>query len=60
MAKQAYPFEKDCLRQAMKQALQVKEQKVLSFVTPIVVFSQAGVSIEPEKLHGVYGAEKAG
>ncbi|HEY9906838.1 MAG TPA: nuclease-related domain-containing protein [Thermosynechococcaceae cyanobacterium] len=60
MGKQTYPFEKDFLRQAMKQALQVKEQKRLNFVTPIVAFSQARVAVGSKKPRGVYVVEKAG
>jgi hypothetical protein len=49
-----YPFEKNFLRQSMKQALQVKQQKGLSFVTPIVAFSAARVSVPSGKVAGVY------
>jgi hypothetical protein len=47
-----YPFEKNFLRQSMKQALQVKQQKGLSFVTPIVAFSDARVSVPSGKVAG--------
>jgi hypothetical protein len=49
-----YPFEKNFLRQSMKRALQVKQQKGLSFVTPIVAFSSARVSVPSGKVAGVY------
>jgi hypothetical protein len=52
--KNRYPFEKNFLRQSMKQALQVKQQKKLSFVTPIVAFSSARVSVPSGKVAGVY------
>lgn len=60
MGKSTYPFEKNFLQQAMKQALQVKKQKNLNFVTPIVAFSNAQVSLPAEKLQNVYvvGKEK--
>lgn len=58
MGKTTYPFEKNFLEQAMKQALQVKKQKGLSFVTPIVAFSDAKVSIPSGKLQKVYVVEK--
>lgn len=51
-------FEKDFLSQAMKQALQVKKQMKLNFVTPIVAFSNAKVSVPGKKLRGVYVVEK--
>ena len=53
------PFEKNFLEQAMKQALQVKKQKNLSFVTPIVAFSKAKVSIPANKVQKVYVVEKS-
>lgn len=59
MGKTTYPFEKNFLEQAMKQALQVKKQKGLSFVTPMVAFSAATVSIPSDKLQKVYVVEKA-
>jgi hypothetical protein len=59
MGKTTYPFEKDFLAQAMKQALQVKKQKDLSFVTPIVAFSDAKVLIPAGKLQKVYIVEKS-
>lgn len=52
-------FEKNFLEQAMKQALQVKKQKNLSFVTPIVAFSEAKVSIPSNKVQKVYVVEKS-
>jgi len=54
-----YPFEKNFLNQAKQQALQVKKQKELNFVTPIVAFSDARVSIASGKLQKVYVVEKA-
>jgi hypothetical protein len=58
IGKSTYPFEKNFLQQAMKQALQVKKQKNLNFVTPIVAFSNAQVSLPAEKLQNVYVVEK--
>ena len=43
----------------MKQALQVKKQKNLNFVTPIIAFSNAKVSVSLEQLQNVYVVEKA-
>jgi Nuclease-related domain len=54
MGAETYTFEKNFLTQAMKQALQVKKQKSLSFVTPIVAFSDAKVSVPSGKLQKVY------
>jgi len=59
MGKTTYPFEKNFLEQAMKQALEVRKQKDLSFVTPIVAFSHAKVLIPPGKLQKVYVVEKS-
>jgi hypothetical protein len=58
MGKTTYPFEKNFLDQVMKQALQVKKQKDLSFVTPIVAFSDAKVLVPTGKLQKVYVVEK--
>lgn len=58
VGKTFYPFEENFLTQAMKQALQVKEQKNLSFVTPIVAFSDAKVLVPTTKLKSVYVVEK--
>ncbi|NJL90171.1 MAG: NERD domain-containing protein [Coleofasciculaceae cyanobacterium SM2_1_6] len=52
-------FEKNFLEQAMKQALQVKKQKNLSFVTPIVAFSDAKVTVPAGKVQKVYVVEKS-
>ena len=49
-----YPFEKNFIAQSRKQALQVKQQKGLNFVTPIVAFSEARVSVPAGKVAGVY------
>lgn len=57
--KKSSSFEKNFLEQAMKQALQVKKQKNLSFVTPIVAFSKARVSIPTNKVQKVYVVEKS-
>jgi hypothetical protein len=57
--KKTYPFEKNFLDQAMKQALQVKKQKNLSYVTPIVAFSDARVLVSAGKLQKVYVVEKS-
>ena len=43
MGRQTYSFEKDFLDQATKQAVQVKQQKRLTFVTPIVAFSGSAI-----------------
>jgi hypothetical protein len=59
MGKTSYSYEKNFLDQAMKQALQVKKQKNLSFVTPIVAFSDAKVSVPAGKLQKVYVVEKS-
>lgn len=59
MGKTTYPFEKNFLDQAMKQALQVKKQKNLNFVTPIVAFSNAKVLIPAGKTKKVYVVEKS-
>jgi Nuclease-related domain len=59
MGKTTYPFEKNFLDQAMKQAFQVKKQKNLSFVTPIVAFSDAKVSVPSGKSKNVYVVEKS-
>lgn len=59
MGSATYPFEKDFLKQAVKQAMQVKQQKSLQFVTPIVAFSAAKVSVPVGKLQNVYVVEKA-
>ncbi len=59
MGKTNYPFEKDFINQTVKQALQVRKQKGLKFVTPILVFSQAKVSVRSNRLRQVYVVEKA-
>jgi hypothetical protein len=58
MGKTTYPFEKNFLNQAMKQALQVKEQKNLNFVTPVVTFSDAKVLVPSNRLQKVYVIDK--
>jgi len=59
MGKATYEFEKNFLEQALKQALQVKKQKNLNFVTPIVAFSNGRVAIASGKLQKVYVVEKS-
>lgn len=59
MGETTYPFEKNFLNQAMRQALQVKQQQNLNFVTPIVAFSSAKVSVPTGKLKNVYVVEKS-
>jgi len=59
MGKSTYAFEKNFLEQALKQALQVKQQKNLNFVTPIVAFSNGRVAIASGKLQKVYVVEKS-
>ncbi|XGV94869.1 MAG: hypothetical protein ACAF41_19270 [Leptolyngbya sp. BL-A-14] len=49
-----YPFEKDFLSQAKQQAIAMKEQKGLRFVTPIVVFAAAKVEISVNSIAHVY------
>jgi len=44
--KQSFPFEKDFLEQAKKQALVLQELKGLGSVTPMIVFSKATVAIK--------------
>lgn len=59
MGKTTYSFEKNFLHQAMRQSLQMKEQQNLNFVTPIVAFSAAKVSVPTGKLKSVYVVEKS-
>ena len=59
MGKTSYPFEKDFIDQTMKQALQVNKQKSLEFVTPIIVFSDAKVSLPSDRVRKVYVVEKS-
>jgi Nuclease-related domain len=59
MEAETYTFEKNFLAQAMQQALQVKKQKSLSFVTPIVAFSDAKVSVPSGKLQKVCVVSKS-
>jgi Nuclease-related domain len=54
-----YSFEKDFLAQSMKQALHLRKAKKLRFVTPIIAFSQAKVSVPPGKVRGVYVVQKS-
>jgi hypothetical protein len=59
LGKKTYPFEKDFLSQSKKQAMQVKKQKKLNhFVTPIIAFSRAKISIPSGKVQNVYVVEK--
>lgn len=58
MGKKSYPFEKNFLNQVMKQALQIKQQRNLDFVTPIVAFSNAKVLVPPGKIKNVYVVER--
>ncbi|MEM6519158.1 MAG: nuclease-related domain-containing protein [Cyanobacteria bacterium P01_C01_bin.70] len=58
MGSHKYAFEKDFLKQVMKQAFQVKQQKQLKFVTPILAFSDAKVTFKG-KIQGVYVVEKS-
>ena len=59
MGNKKYPFEKNFIAQAMKQALKIKQHKNLDFVTPILAFSTARVSIQGDKFKNVYIVEKA-
>ncbi|MBD2097077.1 NERD domain-containing protein [Trichocoleus sp. FACHB-591] len=49
-----YPFERDFLNQAKRQAVAMKKLKRLTFVTPVVAFSQARVEVEQNPIAGVY------
>jgi hypothetical protein len=49
-----YSFEKDFLSQAKQQAIAMKNQKGLRFVTPIVVFSAASIEISANPISHVY------
>lgn len=55
-----YKFEKGFLEQAMKQALRVNKQKKLDFVTPIVVCSNATVSVPAGELRRAYAIAQLG
>jgi hypothetical protein len=59
IGKKSYPFEKDFIAQIMKQALQVRKQKSFKFVTPILAFSSAKLSIPSDQLRKVYIVEKS-
>lgn len=59
MGKQTHQFQKDFLEVTMKQALQIKKQRQISFVTPIIAFSQAKVSLPANKVRGVYVVQKS-
>ena len=54
MGRQTYGFEKDFLKQCMRQALQVKRQLRVRYVTAVLAFSQASVKTQHGKLRGVY------
>lgn len=58
MGHQKHAFEKDFLKQVMKQAFRVKQLKEVKFVTPILAFSQAQVATPMGKTQGVYVVEK--
>lgn len=59
MGKATYPFEKDFLQSVMQQALQVKQRQGLQFVTPILAFTQAEVTLPEQKVRGVYVVERS-
>lgn len=59
VGRKTYSFEKDFISQTMKQALQVRKQKKLNFVTPVLAFSSAEVSLPSNKLRNVYVVERA-
>lgn len=59
MGKTQYSFEKDFLSQVTKQALRVKKKTDTKFVTPIVAFSTAKVSITSGKVKHVHVVEKS-
>lgn len=52
-------FEKNFLNQVKRQAVQVKEQKGLGFVTSILAFSNAKVLVPSSQLQKVYVVEKS-
>ncbi|AFY38224.1 NERD domain protein [[Leptolyngbya] sp. PCC 7376] len=54
MGRTIYPFRKDFLQIVMKQALQVREKKQWSFVTPMLVFTRAQLAVSQKKIRGVY------
>lgn len=49
-----YPFEKDFLRQAKQQAVAMQKQSGATFVTPMILFSNAWLEIPPKPIAGVY------
>ena len=55
-----YPFEKDFLAQATKQALKVRKMQKVDFVTPIVAFSVAKVAVAAGKVKHIYVVERSG
>lgn len=57
--KQVKPFPKDFIGTAMKQALQLKQQQQLRYVTPIVAFSDARISQQPIYIRKVHVVEKS-
>lgn len=58
VGKKKSTFEKDFLDKMVKQAIEVKKQKNIKFVTPILTFSQAKVSVPPGKLRDVYVVDR--
>jgi len=52
------PFEKDFVAQVVRQARQVKQQLRVDFVTPIVAFSSAKVSVPQQRCGAVYVVER--
>ncbi|MBF2000613.1 MAG: NERD domain-containing protein [Synechococcales cyanobacterium M58_A2018_015] len=53
-------FEKDFLTAVKGQATQIKQQKRVTFVTPILVFSEAKVNVGSDpRVQGVYVVERA-
>ena len=57
MGKKIHSFEKDFIAQMMKQVYAVKDLKKLTWVTPLLVFSQARLDILDRCIEGVYLAE---
>lgn len=59
LGRKNYAFKKNLLQQAIMQAIQVRKQQRLSFVTPIVVFANATVLIPIGNQRKVYVVEKS-
>lgn len=53
-----YPFEKNFLAQAQRQAAAMKQRHHLNHVTPMIVFANAQVKLHRNPIHGVYVLER--